>query len=67
MSSTKQPFSKQAKCPVIGRQVSLNGVRVTLSGVTTVASKNCSNVEACIQTYGTIESITGCLLHNLQG
>ena len=65
MSSTKKPFTKQMKCPVVGHQVSLKGLRVTVAEATEIAQRSCSNVVHCLNAHGSIESITGCLLHEL--
>lgn len=67
MSSTKQPFSKGAQCPVVGYCVTLNGIHVSLpGGPSEVARLSCSNVEKCLAAYGSIDRIPNCLLHSLQ-
>jgi hypothetical protein len=65
MTSTKQSFTKQGQCPVIGRPVSLSGIRVSLAGATAVTEKNCSNIVKCLEANGNLERIQGCLLHAL--
>ncbi|WP_262982229.1 hypothetical protein [Sulfurirhabdus autotrophica] len=39
MTSTRQSFTTQGQCPVIGRPVSLSGIRVSLIGSTAIAEK----------------------------
>lgn len=67
MGSTKEPISKREHCPVVGYLVSLSGIRVTLPGAgpSEVYRKNCSNIEACLLKYQSIDRIAGCLLHAL--
>jgi hypothetical protein len=67
MNSAKQPFVKNANCSIVGFQVQLSGVRVSMGGTTAIAKKTCSNVAQCLAANGSLEKLNGCLLHNLQG
>lgn len=68
MSSTKQLFSKDVQCPVVGHTVTLNYIRVSLpGGPSAVARLTCSNVEKCLAVHKSIDQIPNCSLHNFQG
>jgi hypothetical protein len=67
MSSDRRPFTKKAQCPVVGHEVGLKGIQVTMRfEPPVVVTRSCSNVANCLDTRGPIENINGCLLHNLQ-
>jgi hypothetical protein len=55
------------QCPVVQMHVIVSGIRVSLGSESVTTAKMCSNVEQCIATYGAIDGIRGCLLHNLIG
>jgi len=65
MGSGRQTFVKKELCPVLGRTVSLKGMRVSRNGQSVVAKSTCSNISNCIETHCSTDKIPECLLHKL--
>lgn len=67
MSSNKEPFSREQRCPVVNLSVTLSGIYVSLAGTAerAIAHRTCSNQARCMEKLGPIENIKGCLLHTL--
>jgi hypothetical protein len=61
-------FKLQARCPVTGRQVVLNGAEMHASNVGSVRGfLSCSNQRQCEQRLGSIQELDGCKLHEVSG
>jgi len=67
MTPSRWPVEKEAECPVVQNWVTLRAFEVAVrnSARSAIEDATCSNVGKCLQAYGSIEHIQGCLLNHL--